>query len=94
MSTWASKQTQRFRKALVALGLTSKDDLTLDALTGKQVKMLKPVALPTYNLAGLPSASTYNRCIVHCSNGWGGNPGILFSNGTNWLRLDTGATAS
>lgn len=44
-------------------------------------------------LASAPAA-THKGHIAYVSNGNGGNPGMVFSNGTNWVVLTLGATAS
>lgn len=50
------------------------------------------VQVPTYTVAGAPSASTAGAgSIIYVSNGAAGNPILAFSDGTNWLRSDTGA---
>lgn len=55
-----------------------------------------PVAVylkaPTYAVAGVPSAATAGAgTIIYVSNGAAGSPVLAFSDGTNWLRSDTGA---
>lgn len=53
------------------------------------------VKVPTYTVAGAPSASTAGAgTIIYVSNGAAGQPVLAFSNGTNWLRVDTLATIS
>ena len=49
--------------------------------------------LKTYTVATLPSASTYVRGIVYCSNETGGAVPV-FSDGTNWRRVTDRAVAS
>ncbi|WP_022727226.1 hypothetical protein [Fodinicurvata sediminis] len=53
-----------------------------------------PVGLPSYAVADLPSASEYANHAVYCSDGAAGSPILAFSNGTNWLRSDTGAAVA
>lgn len=50
-----------------------------------------PVKLPSYTVAGMPSASTLGAgTMIYVSNATGGAV-MAFSNGTNWLRCDTSA---
>lgn len=61
-------------------------------VTGNVVGSIK---VPTYTVAGAPSASTAGAgTIIYVSNGAAGSPVLAFSNGTNWLRVDTLATIS
>jgi len=49
--------------------------------------------VPTYTVAGAPSASTAGAgTLIYVSNGAAGSPILAFSDGTNWKRSDTGAT--
>jgi len=53
------------------------------------------IKVPTYTVAGAPSAATAGAgTILYISNGAAGSPVLAFSNGTNWLRVDTLATIS
>lgn len=62
----------------------------IGAFTGDVVGAIK---VPTYTVAGAPSASTAGAgTIIYVSNGAAGSPVLAFSNGTNWLRVDTLAT--
>ena len=47
------------------------------------------ITLPTYTVAGVPSAATNARMLIYVSNGAAGAPVVAFSNGTSWLRCDT-----
>lgn len=47
----------------------------------------------TYTVATLPTASSYPRGIVYCSNETGGAT-LVFSDGTNWRRVQDRAVAS
>ena len=47
----------------------------------------------TYTVATLPTASTYPRAIVYCSNETGGAT-LVFSDGTDWRRVQDRAVAS
>lgn len=52
------------------------------------------VQVPTYTVAGAPSAASLAGTVIYVSNGASGSPVLAFSNGTNWLRVDTLATIS
>lgn len=59
---------------------------------GKQTHAL-PVILPTYTVAGVPSAATYPRGLIYVSDEVGGAV-VAFSDGTNWLRVTDRAIIS
>ena len=44
--------------------------------------------------ATVPAATSLNGQMVYLSDGAAGSPVIAFSDGTNWLRCDTLATAA
>lgn len=50
------------------------------------------VQVPTYTVAGAPSAASIAGSVIYVSNGAAGSPILAFSDGTNWKRSDTGAT--
>tara|TARA_R110000822_G_scaffold137632_1_gene275184 strand:- start:328 stop:561 length:234 start_codon:yes stop_codon:yes gene_type:complete len=50
------------------------------------------VTVPTYTVAGAPSAASIAGAVIYVSNGAAGSPILAFSNGTDWKRSDTGAT--
>ena len=52
------------------------------------------VQVPTYTVAGAPSAASIAGSLIYVSNGAAGSPILAFSDGTNWKRSDTGATIS
>ena len=52
------------------------------------------VQVPTYTVAGAPSAASIAGTLIYVSDGAAGNPILAFSDGTNWKRSDTGATIS
>lgn len=52
------------------------------------------VTLPTYTVAGVPTAASNARTLIYVSNGAAGSPVVAFSDGTNWLRCDTLAAIS
>lgn len=52
-----------------------------------------PPVLPTYTVAGVPSAATYARGLIYVSNETGGAV-VAFSDGTNWRRLTDRAIVS
>ena len=47
------------------------------------------VTLAPYTVATVPSASANTGAMIYVSNGAAGLPVAAFSNGTNWLRVDT-----
>lgn len=52
------------------------------------------VTLPAYTVAGVPAAAGNTGKLIYVSNGAAGAPVVAFSNGTNWLRVDTLAAVS
>lgn len=52
------------------------------------------ITLPSFTVAGVPSAAGLHGTLIYVSNGAAGAPVVAFSNGTNWLRVDTLATIS
>lgn len=51
------------------------------------------VKLPTFTVASAPSAATAGAgTMIFVSNGAAGSPVVAFSDGTNFLRVDTLAT--
>lgn len=52
-----------------------------------------PVVLPTYTVAGVPSAATYARGLIYVSNEAGGAV-LAFSDGTDWRRVTDRAVIS
>lgn len=64
----------------------------IGSVTGDVTGLVK---VPTYTVAGAPSAATSGAgSVIYVSNGAAGSPVLAFSNGTNWLRVDTLATIS
>ena len=49
------------------------------------------VQVPTYTVATAPSAADIAGAIAYVSDGAAGSPILAFSDGTDWLRSDTGA---
>jgi len=52
------------------------------------------VQVPTYDVAGAPSAASIAGALIYVSDGAAGSPVLAFSNGTDWLRSDTRAAIS
>jgi hypothetical protein len=52
------------------------------------------VQVPTYDVAGAPAATGIAGSIIYVSDGAAGSPILAFSDGTDWLRSDTGAAIS
>lgn len=49
------------------------------------------IQLTEYTVAGAPSATDQDGTVIYVSNGAAGSPILAFSDGTDWLRSDTGA---
>ena len=52
------------------------------------------IQVPTYTVASAPAATSLAGTVIYVSNGAAGSPVLAFSNGTDWLRVDTLATIS
>ena len=52
------------------------------------------IRLTGYGVSSVPSAANNARRVIYVSNGAAGNPVLAFSDGTNWLRVDTLAPIS
>ncbi len=52
-----------------------------------------PMKMPAYTLLTLPSAATYIDCLVVCTNLTEGRR-LVYSDGTNWLRLTNNTVAN
>ena len=66
------------------------DNLEADNATVGSLTTTGPIVLPTYTVATAPAAATAGS-IAYISNGAAGNPVVAFSDGTDWLRVDTRA---
>lgn len=77
------------------LATGASNNLQLDAATGRAVESLKPLKLPSYTVATLPTASSYtnSRAMVSDANattfasivaGGGANVVPVYSDGTDW----------
>ena len=66
---------------------------TVDNLSAS-VTAIGPLQLATYAVAGLPDAGDHTGALVYVSNGAAGDPVVAFSDGTNWLRVDTKAAVA
>lgn len=58
-----------------------------------------PFKLPAYSVSGFngpvpPAASSYTGALIYVADGAAGQPIVAFSDGTNWLRVDTRAVIS
>ncbi len=49
--------------------------------------------LKVFTVATAPAASEHTGAMIYVGNGKAGSPVLAFSNGTNWIRVDDGATA-
>lgn len=52
------------------------------------------IQVPTYDVDGAPSAAGIAGALIYVSDGAAGSPILAFSDGTDWLRSDTGAAIS
>lgn len=59
------------------------------------------ITVPTYTVATLPDATLNTGAVAFASNALkasettgNGTGNLVFSDGTNWIRVDTGATAA
>ena len=52
------------------------------------------LSLGSYGFSALPVASATTGAIVYCSNCASGAPCVVFSDGADWLRVDTLGTAT
>lgn len=52
------------------------------------------VKFSAFDVAGLPDAADWANTVVFVSDGAAGGPILAFSDGTDWLRCDTGAAVS
>jgi hypothetical protein len=48
-----------------------------------------PANLAVFTVATVPAAASFTGGLIYVSNGAAGSPVVAFSNGTNWLRVDT-----
>lgn len=72
-------------------GPVRSDNGFIGPITGDVVGAVK---LPTYTVAGAPSAATAGAgTIIYVSNGLAGAPTVAVSNGTNWIS-SAGTTIS
>ena len=65
-------------------------DVTGD-VTGDVVGL---VQVPTYTVATAPAATGIAGSLIYVSDGAAGSAILAFSDGTDWLRSDTGAAIS
>lgn len=54
-----------------------------------EVTAAGPINLARFTVATVPAAASFLGAIIYVSNGAAGAPVVAFSNGTNWLRVDT-----
>jgi hypothetical protein len=52
------------------------------------------VVSEVFTVASAPDATQATGGVIYVSNGAAGSPVLAFSNGTNWLRVDTLAAIS
>lgn len=58
------------------------------------VTAVGPLQLATYTVATVPSAADSTGAMIYVSNGAAGSPIVAFSDGTDWLRVDTAAAVA
>ena len=63
-----------------------------DQLFTGPVTFSRPVQLPTYTVATVPTAVGNDGSLIYVSNGAAGAEVVAFSDGTDWLRVDTKLT--
>jgi hypothetical protein len=49
--------------------------------------------LGVYTVATAPDATTCEGAVIYVQDGKAGDPVLAYSDGTDWLRVDDGATA-
>lgn len=54
-----------------------------------EVTATGPVNLAVFTVATVPTAASFTGAVIYVSNGAAGAPVVAFSNGTDWLRVDT-----
>lgn len=52
------------------------------------------VKFSAFDVADLPDAADWANTVVFVSDGAAGSPILAFSDGTDWLRCDTGAAVA
>ena len=58
------------------------------------VRPTGPTKLAAIDVGSLPNPADYLNHVVLCTNGAEGDPILAFSDGSDWLRSDTGAAVS
>lgn len=54
----------------------------------------KPAKLQPYAVADVPDAADHTGAIIYVPDGAAGSPILAYSDGTDWLRSDTGAAVA
>lgn len=65
-----------------------------DNKTSPDLTNFKIVGLGYVSVADAPDAADYPYAVVVVTDGAAGDPILAFSDGTDWLRSDTGAAVS
>lgn len=78
----------------VAYSRLTVQNLEVDNLTAGGLTAASPLTLPAYDVASVPDATEWENGVILVTDGAGGDPIIAFSDGTDWLRSDTGAAIS
>jgi hypothetical protein len=74
--------------------LSGSDGIIMDTRVSAPATFRGLVAPTPYTVGTLPSASVNTGVMVYVSNGAAGQPTVAFSDGTNWLRVDTRTAVS
>jgi hypothetical protein len=74
----------------------AQDNVTINSGTAtlQSLALTGPLELAAYTVAELPAAADNTGTLVYVSNGAAGSPVVAFSDGTNWLRVDTKAAVA
>lgn len=79
---------------ITATPYTNEVSMSSGAITQGATARLTALQLPIYTVATVPTASLFTGSIIYVSNGAGGSAIVAYSDGSNWKRVDTGATIS
>jgi len=74
----------------------AQDNVTINSGTAtlQSLTVTGPAKLASYTVANKPAAASYTGTLIYVSNGAAGDPVVAFSDGTDWLRVDTLAAVS
>lgn len=69
-------------------------DITGDVVGDVTGDVVGLVQVPTYTVLTAPAATSIAGSLIYVSDGAAGSAILAFSDGTDWLRSDTGAAIS